>query len=84
MSKEDIVKEGVRLGVKFKDTWTCYSDGKVEKNGKGYHLIADVTTPSSSMRVKGFVNAGYRDPITYIQQDKIEELYKENNCIQCS
>ena len=25
MSKEDIIKEGVRLGVLFKDTWTCYS-----------------------------------------------------------
>lgn len=84
MSKADIIKEGIRLGVIFKDTWTCYSDGKVEKNGKGYHLIADATTPSSSMRVKGFVDAGYKDPITYIQQDKLNKLYDENNCRECA
>ena len=84
MSKADIIKEGIRLGVNFKDTWTCYSDGKVEKNGKGYHLIADATTPSSSMRVKGFVDAGYKDPITYIQQEKLNKLYEENNCRECA
>ena len=84
MSKADIVKEGIRLGVKYKDTWTCYSEGRVEKNGKGYHLIADATTPSSSMRVKGFVDAGYKDPITYLQQDKLNKLYEENNCRECA
>jgi len=76
MSKEDIIKEGVRLGVLFKDTWTCYSD---REDG-----LADATTPSSSMRVKGFVNAGYKDPVKYLQQDKIEELYKENECVKCA
>ena len=76
MSKEDIIKEGVRLGVIFNDTWTCYSD---REDG-----LADVTTPSSSMRVKGFVNAGYKDPVKYLQQDKIEELYKENECVKCA
>ena len=55
MSKEDIIKEGIRLGVKFKDTWTCYSNRK--------DRLADATTPSSSMRVKGFIDAGYQDPI---------------------
>ena len=76
MSKEDIIKEGVRLGVIFNDTWTCYSD---REDG-----LADATTPSSSMRVKGFVNAGFKDPVKYLQQDKIEELYKENECVKCS
>lgn len=76
MSKEDIIKEGVRLGVLFKDTWTCYSD---REDG-----LADATTPSSSMRIKGFVNAGYKDPVKYLQQDKIEELYKENECVKCA
>ena len=76
MSKEDIIKEGVRLGVIFNDTWTCYSD---REDG-----LADVTTPSSSMRVKGFVNAGFKDPVKYLQQDKIEELYKENKCVKCA
>jgi len=76
MSKEDIIKEGVRLGVIFNDTWTCYSD---REDG-----LADATTPSSSMRVKGFVNAGYKDPVKYLQQDKIEKLYKENECVKCA
>ena len=76
MSKEDIIKEGVRLGVIFNDTWTCYSD---REDG-----LADATTPSSSMRVKGFVNAGFKDPVKYLQQDKIEELYKENECVKCA
>ena len=33
--------------------------------------LADATTPSSSMRVKGFISAGYQDPIVYLQQEKI-------------
>ena len=76
MSKAEIIKEGARLGVKFKDTWTCYSDRKDK--------LADATTPSSSMRVKGFVDAGLKDPIAYIQQEKLDKLYEENNCKECA
>ena len=72
MSKEVIVKEGVRLGVDFGKTWTCYSN---RKDG-----LADATTPSSSMRVKGFIDAGYQDPIQYVQQDKLNELYMAKGC----
>tara|TARA_R110000772_G_scaffold2896_1_gene10706 strand:+ start:281 stop:1057 length:777 start_codon:yes stop_codon:yes gene_type:complete len=72
MSKAAIVKEGVRLGVNFADTWTCYSN---REDG-----LADATTPSSSMRVKGFIDSGYCDPIKYVQQDKIDELYRQNKC----
>jgi len=72
MSKEAIVKEGVKLGVDFSKTWTCYSN---RKDG-----LADATTPSSSMRVKGFVDAGYQDPIQYVQQDKLNELYMAKGC----
>lgn len=72
MSKEAIVDEGVRLGVDFGKTWTCYSN---REDG-----LADATTPSSSMRVKGFVDAGYQDPIQYIQQDKLNELYMLKGC----
>ena len=72
MSKEAIVEEGVRLGVDFSKTWTCYSN---RKDG-----LADATTPSSSMRVKGFVDAGYQDPIQYVQQDKLNELYMAKGC----
>jgi 7-cyano-7-deazaguanine synthase len=72
MSKSDIIKEGVRLGVNFSNTWTCYSS---REDG-----LADATTPSSSLRLKGFIDAGFRDPIQYLQQDKIDIIYNENNC----
>lgn len=72
MSKAAIVKEGVRLGVNFTDTWTCYSN---REDG-----LADATTPSSSMRVKGFIDAKYCDPIKYVQQDKLDELYRQHGC----
>ena len=76
MSKEDIIKEGIRLGVKFKDTWTCYSNRK--------DRLADATTPSSSMRVKGFIDAGYQDPIKYVQQPKLDKIYLEKSCKRCA
>jgi len=74
MSKADIVREGIRLGVNYGDTWTCYSN---RKDG-----LADATTPSSSLRVQGFISAGYKDPIKYLQQDKLDRIYEENNCIK--
>jgi 7-cyano-7-deazaguanine synthase len=72
MSKEAIVKEGVRLGVDFSNTWTCYSN---RKDG-----LADATTPSSSMRIQGFISAKLIDPIRYVQQDKLDELYRQHGC----
>ena len=76
MSKAEIIEEGARLGVQFKDTWTCYSNREDK--------LADATTPSSSMRVKGFIDAGYKDPIAYVQQEKLDKLYEENNCKECA
>ena len=75
MSKEEIILKGIELGVKFKDTWTCYSDRE--------DRLADATTPSSSMRVKGFIDAGYRDPIDYVQQPKLDKIYLEKSCKKC-
>jgi len=72
MSKADIVREGVRLRVKFEDTWTCYSN---REDG-----LADATTPSSSLRIRGFIEAGYEDPIRYVQQAKLDELYEIDRC----
>jgi len=76
MSKEEIIEEGVRLGVKFKDTCTCYSNREDK--------LADATTPSSSMRIKGFLDSGWVDPIKYVQQEKLDKLYEENNCKECA
>jgi 7-cyano-7-deazaguanine synthase len=72
LSKADIIREGVKLGVQFENTWTCYSN---REDG-----LADATTPSSSLRVQGFISAGYRDPIKYLQQDKLDGIYEEKNC----
>lgn len=72
MSKQDIVLEGIKLGVNFKNTWTCYS---AREDG-----LADATTPSSSLRLQGFLRSKYCDPIKYVQQDKIDELYRQHGC----
>jgi 7-cyano-7-deazaguanine synthase len=72
LSKSEIIQEGVRLGVKFENTWTCYSN---REDG-----LADATTPSSSLRIQGFISVGYKDPIKYLQQDKLDGIYEENNC----
>jgi len=73
MSKQAIISKGVDLNVDFSETWTCYSN---REDG-----FADITTPSSSLRVRGFIDSGYMDPIQYIQQDKLNEMYKQHNCI---
>ena len=72
MSKQQIITTGVELGVSFKDTWTCYSN---REDG-----LADANTPSSSLRLRGFIEAGYRDPIKYYQQDKINKIYEIKGC----
>ena len=72
MSKKDIVLEGIRLKVPFEHTWTCYSN---REDG-----LADAETPSSSLRLRGFFEAGYMDPIQYVQQDKINKIYNDKNC----
>lgn len=68
MSKADIILEGIRLGVKFSDTWTCYAGE--EK--------ADAYSPSSSLRLQGFASAGYIDPLPYKQD--LKNVWKQNNC----
>ena len=72
MSKKNIVLEGIRLKVPFEHTWTCYSN---REDG-----LADAETPSSSLRLRGFIEAGYRDPIQYVQQTKINDIYLSKGC----
>lgn len=72
-SKADIVRIGIELGVNYRDTWTCYSNR--------HDNLADATTPSSSLRVQGFIDAGFRDPIQYVQQDKLNEIYNQRGCV---
>lgn len=72
MSKSEIILEGKRLDVSFGDTWTCYSN---DKSG-----LADATTPSSSLRLAGFIQAKLQDPIRYLQQEHIDTLYAKHEC----
>lgn len=68
MDKADIVKEGVRLKVKFSKTYTCYSGDN----------LSDANSPSSALRIKGFANAGYIDPIPYKQD--LSNVWTKYNC----
>jgi len=70
MSKSDIVREGIKLGVDFANTWTCYEGGE----------LPSITTASSSLRLQGFIEAGYQDPVIYKEQDKLDAIYEERCC----
>ena len=70
MSKKDIILDGVSLGVNFDDTYTCYSG----------EYPCDAESASSSLRLKGFIDAKLRDPLLYTQQDKLDAVYEKNGC----
>ena len=55
LSKAEIVKSGLELGVPFEKTWSCYREG--EK--------ACGRCPSCMLRLAAFEKAGVRDPIEY-------------------
>jgi len=54
-SKEEIIKLGIKLGVNFSQTWTCY-EGEEQACGE---------CTACSLRIKGFIDAGYIDPLNY-------------------
>jgi 7-cyano-7-deazaguanine synthase len=66
MTKKEIIEYGVRLGVDFSNTYTCYNG---EQKGCG-------VCPSCSARIKGFIDAKIIDPLEY----KIEIDWKKYNC----
>jgi len=55
MSKEEIVREGLRLDAPFHLTWSCYTGQE----------IACGRCESCRLRLKGFRAAGAPDPIPY-------------------
>lgn len=67
-NKSDIVVKGVELRVPFDMTYTCYSG----------EMPADATSASSSLRIKGFLMAGYIDPMPYKQD--LTEIWQKHNC----
>jgi len=65
-SKEEIIKLGIKLGIDFKATWTCY-EGQEQACGE---------CTACSLRLKGFLDSGYVDPIPY----KISIPWKVYKC----
>src|SRR5436190_469382 len=55
LSKGDIVKQGVELGVPFHLTWSCYRDSDA----------ACGMCDSCALRLRAFQEAGIEDPISY-------------------
>ena len=55
LNKTEILKEGVRLGVPYGDTWSCY---------KSNHPACGVCD-SCYYRLKAFEDIGLKDPIEY-------------------
>lgn len=54
-SKGEIIKLGDELGVDFSNTWTCY-EGKTKACGR---------CTACSSRIKGFMDVGIKDPVSY-------------------
>jgi 7-cyano-7-deazaguanine synthase len=57
MSKADIVREGVRLGIDFASTVSCY---QADSQGR-----ACAVCDACRLRSAGFINAGVKDPTRY-------------------
>jgi 7-cyano-7-deazaguanine synthase len=55
MSKADIIREGIKLGLDFSLTWSCYLGGE----------RACGRCDSCLLRLKGFREAGVKDPLEY-------------------
>lgn len=55
MSKAEIIKKGKNIGANFENTWSCYKGDK-KACGK---------CDSCLLRLKGFKEAGFKDPIPY-------------------
>ncbi len=55
LNKGEIVSEGIRLGVPFEHTWSCYREG----------TRACGRCDSCALRLRGFLRAGVRDPLEY-------------------
>ena len=65
-SKKDIIELGASVGVDFSETWTCY-EGEQQACGQ---------CPACSSRIKGFIDAGIKDPLEY----KIDIPWDKYNC----
>jgi len=63
MSKAEIVKTGLRLGLDYSLTWSCY-DPQLKKVRKGERFVPCGLCDSCRLREKGFREAGIKDPLS--------------------
>jgi 7-cyano-7-deazaguanine synthase len=61
LTKAGIVRRGIELGVDFGLTHTCYDP--LERGGT---VLACGRCDACRLRLKGFAEAGVRDPLTYV------------------
>ncbi len=59
MTKAEIIRRGLELGVDYSLTWSCYDPEKKAR--------ACGRCDSCKLRRKGFREAGYPDPISYVE-----------------
>jgi 7-cyano-7-deazaguanine synthase len=65
MTKADIVRRGIELGVDFGTTHTCYDP--VRRAGQ---VLACGRCDACKLRLKGFLEAGAADPLSYVLHRK--------------
>ena len=66
-SKKEIIEMGLQYGVDFGITWTCYEGGP--------HACGECTACSS--RIKGFIDAGIKDPLPYEKEIPWDTLLEQ-------
>jgi 7-cyano-7-deazaguanine synthase len=64
MSKAEIIRTGLDLGVDYSITWSCY-DPAAESTACGQVTVACGRCDSCLLRLKGFSEAGAEDPVPY-------------------
>ena len=62
LTKKDIVIEGLKLGVPFHLTWSCYREED----------IACGMCDSCALRLRGFMQAGFADPLNYMTRGEFQ------------
>lgn len=64
LTKAEIIKKGIELGVDYSRTWSCYDPQYVENDRKQKKYVPCLRCDSCQLRMRGFNEAGLRDPLT--------------------
>ncbi len=64
-TKADIIRWGMRLGVDYAETWSCYNPRCAP--GGGWRACGECD--SCELRRRGFADAGVNDPTLYLETD---------------